>query len=153
MARSILAVSGIAMAATAAWWFGAPVQMIVLATASVAFVAITRPWQCRHPEPGLLPPVTEADGTRTPARWFCSKCGATWAAAIESEHRPVLRFKGYDESKLVAAARRADQFERQQRGLAVKRAGIDAQPRRARVEPETPSGVIAIDRGRRVAAK
>jgi hypothetical protein len=113
------------------------------------FVLVARPWQCRHVEPGLLPPLTEADGTKVPSRWFCSKCGKTWAAAIESERRPVLRFKGYDESKLVNAARRADHLERVQRGLAVRRAGIDAHPRRPRVGsmPE----VIAIDRGRRIA--
>ena len=151
MARSVLEVSGIAGAAVAAWWLGAPLQVVALASASAVFIAVARPWQCRHAEPGLLPPMTESDGKRVPARWYCSKCGHTWAAAIESEHRPVLRFKGYDESKAVASARRADQLERQQRGLAVKRAGIDTAtgPRRARVD--VTSGVIAIDRGRRMA--
>ncbi len=93
-------------------------------------------WQlawCRHPGPlGLLPPVTNPDGTRTNAQWFCDHCGKTWAASFEREQTPVLRFNGYDQSKAVDAARRAAELERRQRTLALRRAGLA--PSRRRIE-------------------
>jgi hypothetical protein len=82
--------------------------------------------RCHHPSPlGLLPPTTDADGTRRPARWFCGACGASWIAAFDRDREPIKRFEGFDGSKAEHAARRADQLERRQRALAVRRAGLD----------------------------
>lgn len=100
-----------------------------------AVIAVWRSAWCRHPGPlGLLPPVTNRDGTRSPAHWFCDRCGKTWAASFEREHTPILRFDGYDQSKAPDAARRADELERRQRTLALRRAGLA--PARRRPEPE-----------------
>lgn len=98
-----------------------------------AVVAISRSAWCRHPGPlGLLPPVTNVDGTRSSAQWFCDRCGKTWPAAFEREHRPILRFGGYDQSKAPHAARRADELERRQRQLALRRAGLSTRRRHDR---------------------
>jgi hypothetical protein len=102
-----------------------------------ALVALWRFSWCRHPGPlGLLPPVTSRDGTRSSAQWFCDRCGKTWAASFEREHTPVLRFNGYDQSKAVDAARRADELERRQRTLALRRAGLSPPRRRPEREAE-----------------
>jgi hypothetical protein len=102
-----------------------------------AIVAIWRSAWCRHAGPlGLLPPVANADGTRSPARWFCDHCGKTWPATFEREQRPVLRFVGYDQSKAPHAARRAEALERRQRVLALRRAGFAPERRRPEREAE-----------------
>lgn len=96
----------------------------------VVVVAWRSAW-CRHAGPlGLLPPVTNADGTRSSAQWFCDRCGKTWPAAFERDQSPILRFDGYDPSKALHAARRADELERHQRRLAVRRAGLSTSRRR-----------------------
>ena len=74
---------------------------------------------------GLLPPSTDDAGLPVPARWFCDACGQIWPAAIEHGHPPVRRFEGYDPTKAVNAAKRADDLARRQRALALKRAGLD----------------------------
>ena len=85
------------------WWFG----------------------RCHHPRPlALLPPVTDEDGRRQPAQWFCAQCGEKFPANFEHERLPIPRFSGFDESKATAAARRAVDLEHGQRRLAVKRAGM-----------------------------
>lgn len=94
---------GFGLLAAAVWWFG----------------------QCHHPRPlSLLPPVTDADGKRQPAQWFCPQCGHRFPATFEHDKPPIQRFKGYDESKAVAAAKRAADMEQRQRQLALKRAGL-----------------------------
>ena len=81
--------------------------------------------RCRHSGGlGLLPPTTADDGTRTPAKWYCDACGRAWPIGLEHERTPVVRFSGYDQSKLPASARRAAAHDKQRHSLAVKRAGL-----------------------------
>jgi hypothetical protein len=101
-ASAVVLVGG--LGAVAVWWFG----------------------RCHHPSPlGLLPPTTDADGVRHPAQWFCGACGASWVAAFDRDREPIRRFDGFDSTKAEHAARRADELERRQRALAVRRAGLD----------------------------
>jgi hypothetical protein len=94
---------GFGLLAAAVWWFG----------------------QCHHPRPlSLLPPMTDAEGRRQPAQWFCAHCGQRFPADFEHDSSPVPRFTGYDEAKAVAAAKRAADLEQNQRRLALKRAGL-----------------------------
>lgn len=102
-----------------------------------AVVVVWRSAWCRHPGPlGLLPPVTNADGTRSAAHWFCDRCGKTWAASFEREQTPIRRYDGFDQSKAQDAARRADELERRQRTLALRRAGLTPNRRRPAREAE-----------------
>ena len=101
--------------------------------------------RCRHTGPlGLLPPSTDDAGSPVPARWFCDACGQTWPAAIEHGHPPVRRFEGYDPTKAVNAAKRADDLARRQRALALKRAGLDTA--RAPRPQRDSADVVAIRR-------
>lgn len=87
--------------------------------------------RCHHRGPlGLLPPVTDSSGLRLPPRWYCDDCGRSWPADFEHHQTPVQRFKGYDESKAVSSARRANELELAQRALAVRRAGLGSSPNR-----------------------
>lgn len=151
MTRVLLSIS-LALAAVSVALFvpnGARSLMIVMAAAAAASVVYLLS-RCQHPAPGLLPPTTADDGTRVSARWFCDECGKTWAAGFdEGVTRPVARYSGYDESKLVSSARRAEQHARQQRELAVRRAGIGARPRKAGAR--MPAEVVAINGGHRLA--
>jgi hypothetical protein len=107
-------------------------MLMVGAGAVAAFFLVRRVLVCRHPGPlGLLPPVADGEGGRTPARWYCDTCGKSWAAGFKQEARVIQRFTGYDESKAVASAKRADELERRQRSLAVGRAGVSSRPRSA----------------------
>jgi len=118
---------------------GAPAtrEVGLIGLALCAVVAVWRSAWCRHPGPlGLLPPLNNADGTRSPAQWFCDRCGKAWPAAFEREHSPVPRFDGYDQSKAPDAARRAQELERRQRALALRRAGLVPSRRRAGREAE-----------------
>ncbi len=99
-------------------------RIVFIGCAAAAIVA----WavRCRHRGPlGLLPSVVDEAGQRLPARWYCDDCGRSWAANFEHGHTPVQRFKGYDESKAVTSARRAQELELAQRALAIRRAGIE----------------------------
>ena len=109
-----------------------------LAALGIWVVALVwRSTWCRHPGPlGLLPPVANADGTRSPAQWFCDRCGKTWVASFEREQTPILRYDGFDQSKAQNAARRADELERRQRSLALRRAGLTPNRRRPAREAE-----------------
>ena len=101
---------------------------------------------CHHPGPlGLMPPVTNADGTRTQAQWFCDQCGRSWPAEIGGELRLVRRFDGYDQTKAIDSARRAEELTKRQRALALKRAGFEPNqpPRRARLQAQ-PAEVVPI---------
>jgi hypothetical protein len=99
---------------------------------SGALVA-TLVWQmtrCRHTRPlGLLPPIMDGRGRIVPARWYCDSCGKSWPAMFERGKGPVRRFSGYDQSKAVAAAKRADELVEGQRALALKRAGMQKSAR------------------------
>ncbi len=105
-------------------------------------------WQfrrCHHPGPlGLLPPSKDDSGSAIPARWFCDACGRSWPAKIEHGHPPVQRFEGYDPSKAVNAAKRADDHARRQRALAVRRAGL-VTPRQPRPRHDS-APIVAIRR-------
>jgi hypothetical protein len=128
----------------------APTVFLVMAGlgAAVAFFA----WfgRCHHTGGlGLLPPVTDADGSRQPARWYCDSCGRSWPADLEHERRPIVRYSGYDETKLPAAARRAAVAERQRQTLAVQRAGIAGRRAdRAPAAPASAANVTSISRRR-----
>ncbi len=130
----------------------APAAFLVIAglAAAVAFFA----WfgRCHHTGAlGLLPPVTDAMGVRQPARWYCDACGRSWPADLEHERRPIVRYSGYDESKLPAAARRAAVAERQRQTLAVQRAGIAGRRREAVPAPQSapaPANVTSITQRR-----
>lgn len=99
------------------WWFG----------------------RCHHPRPlSLLPPITDEDGLRTPAQWFCAQCGEHFPANFEHERLPIPRFSGYDESKVTAAARRAADLEPRQRRLALRRAEMAKRRPAAAHPPVTP---------------
>lgn len=95
--------------------------------------------RCSHRNATLLPPVRGEGPDRDHARWYCDRCGATWDATLEPASRPRLIYNGYDESKAVRAAARADALEEQRRRLAVRRAGWDAPARQARTSPRQPA--------------
>jgi hypothetical protein len=129
-AGAIVFISGFGVLAV--WWFG----------------------RCHHPSPlGLLPPTTDADGTRQPARWFCGACGTSWVAEFDRDREPIRRFDGFDASKAEHAARRADELERRQRALAVRRAGLE--PAAATQRPARPrvdrAPVVSIHQPQQVA--
>ena len=118
-------------------------------------VALAVPaFRCFHPGPlGLLPPVTLKDGTRTPARWFCDRCGTSWPANFDREHRPIPRFEGYDESKATHAAKRADDLYKRQHAMAVKRAGYTGRREAAARPPveapdRAPAEVVSLRRAK-----
>ena len=108
----------VAAALTGTWGY--------LLAAIIAGVGFWQFGRCHHQGPlGLLPPTTQADGSTVPARWFCDACGRTWPASFEHGHPPIRRFQGYDPTKAVNAAKRADDLARRQRALALKRAGLE----------------------------
>jgi len=122
---------------------------VVVALALAGF-GLWRFGRCHHPAPlGLLPPRTDDDGAQLPARWFCDACGKTWPAVFERGRQPIRRFEGYDQSKAVSAARRAKDFARRQRALALRRAGFETrrQPKVRRGAAE----VVAMGQVRRFA--
>jgi hypothetical protein len=79
-----------------------------------------------------------------PARWYCDACGRTWPAVFEHGHAPIRKFDGYDQTKAVKAARRADDLARRQRALALRRAGYETAPR-PKLNPDA-AEVVAIRR-------
>jgi hypothetical protein len=117
--------------------------VVILAVVAGGAALAWRLSRCSHSGPlGLQPPVTHPDGTRTPAMWFCDRCGKSWPAGFEQEAHVVRRFVGYDESKAAIAARRAEELSRQQRAMALKRAGYGA-GRRART-PRPSADVVPM---------
>jgi hypothetical protein len=114
-----VALAGAALALT--------VPMVFLATMATSAGGAVLYWfgRCHHGDRlGLLPPTAGADGARLPARWYCDRCGRSWPAGLDHDRSPVVRFSGYDQSKLPAAARRAAALEKQRQALAIRRAGI-----------------------------
>jgi hypothetical protein len=111
-------------------------SLLIAAGAVATFVIARRLLVCRHPGPlGLMPPTDNGEGGRTRAQWFCDRCGKSWPAGLEQEEHIIQRFTGYDESKAVAARKRADELAKRQRSLAVGRAGQAVKPR---VDPPKP---------------
>ena len=113
---------------TSGGFAGTTSMLLTFAVAAGAVVALLwRMLACQHPGPlGLLPPTTDDAGGRVPARWFCDRCGKSWAAAFDHEKRPTPKFTGYDPTKAVQAAKRADELAASRRSLAVKRAGVES---------------------------
>lgn len=107
----------VAAALTGTWGY--------LLAAIVAGVGFWQFGRCHHQGPLGLLPTTQPDGSTVPARWFCDACGRTWPASFEHGHPPIRRFQGYDPTKAVNAAKRADDLARRQRALALKRAGLE----------------------------
>lgn len=140
--RSLIVRSGLlAMSAAAGLFLWSRPAWLFMTTGAMgaAFWWLGR---CHHPRPfALLPPMTDEDGRRQPAQWFCAQCGERFPANFEHERLPIPKFSGYDEAKAVASARRAADLEQRQRRLAVKRAGMAKRtpaprlPVAARTEP------------------
>ena len=154
MRWSFVALIGVSVGALV--WFVAPSSGLAAIVGLVLISAAAYRWlgPCRHPGPlGLLPPVTNADGTRTPAQWFCDQCGRSWTAQFTRENQPVQRFEGHDETKAAAAARRAEDLSRRTRALALRRAGFDPAPRTRVPTGTEPSHVVPMARVRRFANK
>jgi hypothetical protein len=112
-------------------------RVAAIAAGVLILVLMTR--RCAHRHATLLPPVKGAGPDRDHARWYCDRCGVTWDATLEPVSRPRLIYNGYDESKAVRAAARADALEEQRRRLAVRRAGWAAPPTR----PDRPAATRA----------
>ncbi|GMV23269.1 MAG: hypothetical protein AMXMBFR57_32180 [Acidimicrobiia bacterium] len=110
--------------------------------------------RCHHREPlALLPASTDLHGAPLPPRWFCDRCGREWPAEFQKDQIPVQRFSGYDESKAVSAARRADQLRERQRHLALERAGLKTRTRTtaARAHAHGTDSVVHIGTRRSIA--
>lgn len=125
MKRQFVLLWGVSAAAVSALAMVAPA--VLLGGMAVGVGAGFLYWfgRCHHRgRLGLLPPTTSADGSRTPARWYCDSCGRSWPAGLEHDRTPIVRFSGYDQTKLPAAARRAATLEKQRQSLAVRRAGL-----------------------------
>ena len=122
----IVAVAGaVGLGLAGVSWLGVP------AVAGVVTVMVLLK-ACRHSGPlALLPPTTDFTGARQPARWYCDRCGKTWEAVFERSQTPIQRFTGYDEAKAVGAAKRASELADRRRALAVDRAGLKPQGKRA----------------------
>ena len=139
--------------------FGVPWPYLT-APAAICMVAIAWRFRCAHRGPlALLPPVTDTNGDRLPARWFCDRCGRTWTAEFEHDRKPVPKFVGFDEKKAARAAERAFLLEEQRRSIALQRAGLSRtrlqkKPRRTPAEvgeTTTPGHVVPIGDVRRQA--
>jgi len=118
----------------------------VLASGTVAcaalgwlVIAMTR---CRHPHPALQPPLVGDDGQRQPPHWYCDDCGRRWVAHFDHDRQPVVRFAGFDPTKAVDAARRADELEARRREMAVVRSGLVGR------RPTVASGPMSLDEHR-----
>jgi len=120
-------VAVLVLALSAAVASGLWLQLSVALGALVAVAGAIVLMQCHHRHATLLPPVHGAGSDRDHARWYCDRCGHTWAATFEPETRPRLVFGGYDERKAQRSAARADVLEKERRRMAVKRAGWGTQ--------------------------
>lgn len=130
-------------------WWSWPVG-----TAGAAGLALAA--RCSHREVTLLPPVAGGGPDRNHARWYCDRCGRTWAAGLRTSARPERRFDGFDQAKAERSAARADVLERQRRRLALERAGLGTRaPRKPRairpgprkVAPAAPTATAIGEKG------
>jgi len=122
--RRLFVVLG-AASATGAVFFGGRWLIWLAVPAVVGLVALAWRYRCLHRGPlSLLPAVTDFTGQRLPARWFCDRCGQSWAAQFDHETKPVQKFVGYDEGKASAAIERAQVLEDQKRSINMQRAGL-----------------------------
>jgi hypothetical protein len=112
--------------------------VLTVASAGLTAYLLAQFGRCRHRGPlGLLPPMRHADGTKTPARWFCDHCLKTWPVGLEHTTRPVARFTGHDETKAPAAAERARTLDAHRQAAALSRAGfIQTKPPNSRSGPQ-----------------
>ena len=94
----------------------------VVGVIGLSLLAWMLSFRCTHRYATLLPPVRDAGPDRDHARWYCDRCGATWDSKLEPSTRPRVIYEGYDESKAVLAAERAESLDKQRRRLATKRA-------------------------------
>ncbi|MEZ5317843.1 MAG: hypothetical protein R2752_10620 [Vicinamibacterales bacterium] len=144
MACGVLAIGGGGLGAGAAafgqWWWPAPLLLGLVG----AWIAVRG---CRHPHPGLLPPLRGEGPERDHARWYCDQCGHTWSASIAPSQPPIPRFGGFDQSKAVVAAGRARALDRQRRRLAIERAGLPLDPPRPASAPQVLRMVAQGGRG------
>jgi hypothetical protein len=118
-------------------------RVAALAAGALMLVLMTR--RCAHRHATLLPPVKGAGPDRDHARWYCDRCGATWDASLDPVSRPRVIYNGYDESKAVRAAARADALEEQRRRLAVRRAGWATPATRTERAASRPAGPRPIE--------
>ncbi len=150
MRRTIGIVVGVVAGVAAA--IAVPVALVAASGAALLAGAWWLAARCRHSgRLGLLPPTTMADGSRTPARWFCDACGRTWDASFERESVPVIKYSGYDQTKAPAAARQAADLRERQQAAAIKRAGYATgrkQPVAARAAQASPSPLVAFEKAR-----
>jgi hypothetical protein len=117
-------VVAIAAGVAAAPWLRWVVGAASLVSAAVVVTAV----RCHHRYATLLPPVHGAGPERDHARWYCDRCGHTWAATFVPETKPRLIYGGYDAHKALRSAARADALEKERRRMAVKRAGWAQSP-------------------------
>lgn len=139
--------AAVAVPAVAGASFVQPAWLVVSAASLAAATAFWWLSRCHHPRPlGLLPPTADAAGVEQPAQWFCGHCGKRWPAAFDHGKSPVQRFRGYDESKAKASAKRAEELADSQRKLAVRRAGMTARnaPADRMSRPLRPSAAVPI---------
>jgi hypothetical protein len=149
MTRLQLGLAAVGAVALAALAVTAPMLLLGTAGIAAAFTLIYVLGRCRHAGPlGLLPPTTGSDGIRTPSRWYCDACGRSWPANLEPDRAPIVRFSGFDQTKLPVAARRAAALDRQRHSLAVRRAGLAAAHRSVAVT--APANVTSISEHRAV---
>jgi hypothetical protein len=121
-------------------------SLVLLGLAVLAF------GRCWHRQPlALLPATTDLHGDMLPPRWYCDQCGAEWPAVFERDQTPIQRFTGYDESKAVSAARRAEHLQDRRRALALERAGLWSGAPTGSVHPTNRGGVVRIGPRRSVA--
>ena len=113
-------------------------RIAAVAAGVLILALLTR--RCSHRHATLLPPVKGAGPDRDHARWYCDRCNTTGDATLEPTSRPRLIYNGYDESKAVSAAARADALDEQRRRLAVRRAGWATPPTRAERQSSRPAG-------------
>jgi hypothetical protein len=129
------------------------VQFVGWWTLPVGATVVAAAWlggRCWHHDVSLLPPVRGGGPDREYARWYCHRCGATWAADLEASTRPRPLHLGYDQAKAEQSAVRADALERERRRMAVERAGLskqtrDDKPAVARPRPVTGSVTVAVE--------
>lgn len=125
----------------------------IAAAAAGTLIVVLMTRRCSHRHATLLPPVKGAGPERDHARWYCDRCGMTRDATLDPVSRPRVIYDGYDESKAVRAAARADALDEQRRRLAVRRAGWATPPTRAdrpnsRITGPRPIGVVPLRRVR-----
>jgi hypothetical protein len=107
--------------------------------------------RCSHQRPlALLPASVDINGEALPPRWYCDHCGKEWPAHFDKDRVPIQRFTGYDESKAVSAAKRADQLRERRRLMAIERAGLGSATRQRKpAQARAPRSETVVNIGTR----